>query len=145
MEEEFSRIDEKRNDSIVMFDSTAFRVDKFVQAANKSLVMRYNGGFMECVQSTLTSLGLGRIAVKDSSNNYNFSDWTEKGMDCEILNPNGKGWQKGKARIRIILEFCPDEANEGAIASSKTDPHLLDSSLDDIRQEIANKSQNGQA
>lgn len=42
----------------------------------------------------------------------------DRGLSCEVLRP-GANWQKGKVRIR--LEFCPDEP---------------ESPLDDIRQTI---------
>jgi KGK domain len=36
------------------------------------------------------------------------SAWfTDRGLDCEALRFGSKGWQKG--RIRLCLEFCPDE------------------------------------
>jgi hypothetical protein len=44
-----------------------------------------------------------------------------KGIDCKILKP-GKQWQKGK--IRITLEFCPEEPNQPP------------SPLDDLRKQI---------
>ena len=30
------------------------------------------------------------------------------GANCHILKP-GKNWQKGKVKIKVTLEFCPDE------------------------------------
>lgn len=42
-----------------------------------------------------------------------------KGILCEVLKSGAKGWQKG--RIRLNIEFCPDEA---------------ESPLDDIRQKL---------
>jgi hypothetical protein len=45
----------------------------------------------------------------------------ENGVACKILKP-GKNWQKGK--IRITLEFCPDE------------PTQATSPLDDLRKQI---------
>ncbi|MFB2839758.1 KGK domain-containing protein [Floridanema evergladense] len=45
----------------------------------------------------------------------------ENGVTCKVLKP-GKNWQKGK--IRITLEFCPDE------------PKQPTSPLDDIRKQM---------
>lgn len=45
----------------------------------------------------------------------------ENGIKCKILKP-GKNWQKGK--IRITLEFCPDE------------PTQAPSPLDDLRKQM---------
>ena len=50
------------------------------------------------------------------------NDWfTDRGIDCEALRFGSKGWQKG--RIRLSLEFCPDEPALPAIeASNSTTP-----------------------
>lgn len=55
------------------------------------------------------------------------ADWNEEhngwlkpqGIDCEALRFGSQGWQKG--RIRLCLEFCPDEPNsavQGTTANS---------------------------
>lgn len=49
-------------------------------------------------------------------------NWMDNGVKCEILKPGSKGWQKGKLRINVTLEFEPDEPSEPA------------SPLDEIRQ-----------
>jgi hypothetical protein len=38
----------------------------------------------------------------------NPDDWINNGVDCQILKPS-KNWQKGKLRMKVSLEFCPDE------------------------------------
>ena len=38
----------------------------------------------------------------------NPDDWINDGVDCQILKPS-KNWQKGKLRMKVSLEFCPDE------------------------------------
>ncbi|MGB7414295.1 MAG: KGK domain-containing protein, partial [Thermosynechococcaceae cyanobacterium] len=59
---------------------------------------------------------------------------TSEGLDCQVLRPNGEGWQTGK--FRIVVEFCPDlleeETDEVAIETPNTD-----SPLDALRQETA--------
>ncbi|MDJ0735245.1 MAG: KGK domain-containing protein [Nostocaceae cyanobacterium] len=50
-----------------------------------------------------------------------------EGMECEILGIDGKGWKKGKFRIKVTLEFCPDE------------PEITESEspLDELRRQIS--------
>lgn len=45
--------------------------------------------------------------------------WLEEGLECEILKLGSGKWQKGKVRVNITVEFCPDE---------------IESPLDGIRQ-----------
>ena len=52
--------------------------------------------------------------------------WFEEGVDFQILRAGSEGWQKGKMKIKVTLEFCPDEPEE-------VKP---ESPLDDIRKTI---------
>lgn len=66
----------------------------------------------------------------DFKNTNNTNTWFYQGQECEILRAGSKGWQKGKLKINITLEFIPDEIEEDK------------SPLDDIRQaEINNSAQ----
>jgi hypothetical protein len=42
--------------------------------------------------------------------------WFEQGEECEMLKAGSTGWQKGKIKINVTLEFIPDGSIE-----SKTD------------------------
>ena len=54
------------------------------------------------------------------------------GLNCEILQANGKGWQKGKARVS--LEFIPDnetdEDNNSELEVESPQTHDLNSFRD---------------
>lgn len=54
-------------------------------------------------------------------------------VKAEILEPESGKWKKGKMRMRVILEFCPDEPEEIKNEVLQQDNH----SLDDIRQTIS--------
>jgi len=60
------------------------------------------------------------IAEKALPSDQEISSFSD-GIECEALKFDGQGWRKGK--IRVSLEFCPDE---------------IKSPLDDIRQAIPN-------
>jgi KGK domain len=64
-----------------------------------------------------TIKGLVEKAIAGWSEEKN--DWfTDRGIDCEALRFGSKGWQKG--RIRLSLEFCPDEPDQLAISAAST-------------------------
>ncbi|MBD1861185.1 hypothetical protein H6F72_05825 [Trichocoleus sp. FACHB-46] len=50
-----------------------------------------------------------------------------------MLRPDAKGWKKGKLRIRIAVEFSPDESEE-AIENVDLLNGKAELPLDDIRQ-----------
>lgn len=66
------------------------------------------------------------IASELTLNNSN--TWFTDGEECEILRAGSSGWQKGKIKVNITLEFIPDTATENQ------------SPLDDLRQEINNSN-----
>ena len=56
--------------------------------------------------------------LKDTNKIYS---WFYQGEECEILRAGSTGWQKGKLKINVTLEFIPDEPEDK-------------SPLDDVRQ-----------
>jgi hypothetical protein len=52
------------------------------------------------------------------------------GIDCNLLQPDGKGWQKGK--LKICFEFTPEEIEPVPNQEKPVESNL--SPLDEIRQ-----------
>lgn len=77
-------------------------------------------------------IGLNRYCIDASTKLFN------EGLGCEALKFQSQNWRKGKIRVRIEVDFCPDES-EALISDSEpetsqnSNSHSLDSSLDDIR------------
>ena len=66
--------------------------------------------------------------LEQAISNWNQADngwFSPQGIDCEALRFSSPGWQKG--RIRLCLEFCPDEPNLPAhsIATSLPTPTAI--------------------
>jgi len=52
-----------------------------------------------------------REAIKSelSVDSYNTPyNWFDQGVDCEILKLGSNTWQKGKLKIHVSIEFCPE-------------------------------------
>lgn len=89
-------------------------------------------------QSTLLQLpenlhkeGFARLSIFSGKGCWNTQYWNEEGVEAEILEPESDGWKKGKVRMRVVLEFCPDEPEEIV-----TDNNSENNSLDNIRKNI---------
>ena len=94
---------------VISFNSEQWiSVDKFKNVVHQSL-SRYS--------STIDNDIRNISGIKYCSTLFN------QGGECEILRAGSKGWQKGKLKINVTLEFIPDEPEER-------------SPLDDVRQEI---------
>jgi hypothetical protein len=65
-------------------------------------------------------------------------EWFNEGANCEILRLGGKNWQKGKIRIRLSVEFYPDEPEEEISASDEVEISQPEAQLNDIRLRIKN-------
>ena len=106
-------------------DVISFNNQQWVSVAKfKSIV--YDGLRNSGVDSTSK-----RIAEQSEFKNINNTNALFfQGGECEILRAGSKGWQKGKIKINVTLEFIPDEVEEDK------------SPLDDIRQaDINNPAQ----
>jgi hypothetical protein len=62
------------------------------------------------VNAKLFKIGWFKVGLNRISSYMN--NWLKEGFDCEILQARGGGWRKGKLRLR--LEFVPDESDEMA-------------------------------
>jgi hypothetical protein len=88
--------------------------------------------FLQFIHAAFRSAGLNRLGetiwdqgrgrIQFDKHEENRKVWFADGIECEILKPNSNGWQKGKFRINISIEFCPDVLEE------------QESGLDSIRQ-----------
>ncbi|MGK7920710.1 MAG: KGK domain-containing protein [Trichodesmium sp.] len=73
----------------------------------------------------------------------------EKGVDCQVLKYGSKEWQSGKIKVKVTVEFCPDEPQEEieeneAENSGNNNSEVLEnevSPLDDLRQKFNQEKQ----
>lgn len=131
MEDRFKQLDSEfeHKDTVLSFlPSSMFKVGEFMLAA----IQTYQNQGLEALRKTLQSRG-------GIPGDYN--TWFSKGVPCEILSPKNNGWRKGKVRIKVILEFCPDEPEaEETNLINNTEINQAKSPLDDIRQIVNGNS-----
>ena len=121
----FEALEHEESNAVISFSNgTVFKVDRLMQ--------RINGFFklsvLNKLATRLTEVGLGT----PPSYKGDCSSWNNY-VEVEILEPQLGEWKKGKIRMRVILEFCPDEPEE----VKNNDLHQNINSLDDIRQTLA--------
>lgn len=71
-------------------------------------------------------LDVSRLTELDNRHYKTRKKWIEQGINCERLNPGDPQWKKGKVRIKVTVEFVPDEPESSDYQSP----------LDEIRQEM---------
>lgn len=114
-------IDNYDDANVVSFDSTVTHKIGKIKAAIKQLSRSHGPLDQHLANEFKTSLG---------TSNW----WFAPGTDCEILKVGGKGWKKGKVKLKIVVEFYPDEPEfENLSKSNKQEVNQVEQSLDDIR------------
>ncbi len=112
-----------------------FRVSKFRDAVKQAF--QKSSQVADALSQFLNSQGVEIIAVVISQGGAYISNlmWFTEGIDCEVLKLGAKDWQKGKVRIRVSLEFCPDEPEtKETPAINQPEIGPTESPLDDIRR-----------
>ena len=71
----------------------------------RDAVVSYKGNARLTSSQTFTVQELDESIRRNKNSQYD--PWFEEGMPCKVMRP-GQGWQKG--RLRITVEFCPDES-----------------------------------
>ncbi|MBD2387679.1 KGK domain-containing protein [Cylindrospermum sp. FACHB-282] len=105
------------DDDVISFKDKLFKLGRFRDTVNHAFIQEFghtlNGTFEERnlpVPNTQELLG--------------------DGLDCEVLKIASQGWQKGKLRIKVTLEFIPDEPE----IEQETEITEPESPLDDLRR-----------
>ncbi len=118
-------------DAALSFPNSMFKLVEFIAAVKKA----FESKGLDALGDALKNRG----GIPVWGNNER-ERWLGEGVDCEILQVGAKSWQKGKIRIKVTIEFCPDEPEVEETAPSNEIPQP-ESPLDDLRQMINQETQ----
>lgn len=106
---------ENDNDVIAFYTDSLVKVSKLKDAISSLIKSR----LLKVMTDHFHHIGI-RGGFIDSFDVFKY------GQNCEILQVGSNGWKKGKIRLKVSLEFIPDE------------PEIkeVESPLDDIRQSM---------
>jgi hypothetical protein len=66
--------------------------------------------------------------------------FTQNGVECSLMNAQSNGWVKGKARFKLVVEFCPESPEAlQQISPSSPVPSQPESELDTLRRSFENR------
>lgn len=97
-------------DTALSFYNSMFKLGEFMETVNKSLESKGLNGLEEQLKNR------GGIPLRGFNERER---WLGEGVDCELPQSGAKSWQKGKVRIKITIEFCPDEPEGEKTASNE--------------------------
>ena len=124
MQNKFKPLNDEYQDSVLSFEMSMLKVSDLIKQVKQALEAKG----LDILRSTLNSRGGIRGGLQE---------WYVQGVNCEILKPGSTSWKKGKIKINISLEFCPDEPEiEEITRSNDAEINQTNSPLDDIRQRM---------
>lgn len=134
MESKFTPLDNKpeHEDAVLSFPSSMFKINEFMISVRKA----FESKGLDELENKLTFRGRLPALEKERCR------WFDQGVECEVLRHSSKGWQKGKVRIKITMEFCHDEPEvEEILENNQIKNGQPISLLDDVRQMIPKAGQ----
>jgi KGK domain len=100
---------------VIAFEAGIFKVGKFREAVEYAFT--HPNRLPRSLYSALYEHG---VASSETT------ELLRDGVDCEVLKIGSKGWQKkGKLRIKVALEFIPDESENGELEAELDDIHSM--------------------
>ncbi|MBD2310776.1 hypothetical protein H6G20_03660 [Desertifilum sp. FACHB-1129] len=103
------------------------KVSKFKKIVNSI----FQSSVPEALIKVLKEQGINGVDIYEPSvRGFQNYQWLLVGKECEALTVGSGEWQKGKVRIRVTLEFCPDEVEE------KVEENSNNGSLDGLRKQL---------
>ena len=119
------RLQGSSTDCIEKIDSAAF-IEKLTSTIAGMIQQGHSRKYLvDKVSKLVKGSTLDTQIYNHKINNAFFS-----GISCNLLQPDGKGWQKGK--LKICFEFIPEEDKPAATQEKLAETHS--SPLDEIRQ-----------
>ncbi|MBE9228154.1 KGK domain protein [Phormidium sp. LEGE 05292] len=106
---------------VISFDDEMTKFGKFKESLKSAFVGILGNKLVESLECQKIK---GTKIYDGSRSDFTNWKWFTEGKDCEILKIGAKGWQKGKIRVRVTLEFEPEQ------------PEIIEpeSPLDDLRR-----------
>ena len=125
------------NDDVCSFGSTMLKVGKLRQVMESATNGHLEGALTELFKTQGLQINTHKYNRQLRCNQE--QKWFGDGIDCETLKIGAKGWQKGKVKIRVIVEFCPDEPEvEQTPENNQLEISPPESPLDDLRRQLLN-------
>ncbi len=115
------------DDDVLELDNNMIKLSKL--RSDLKLVSSFNQN-SEALVAIAKYVKSPLLSKKDVEKLFN-----DDGVDANVLRIGSQGWKKGKIKLKIVLEFCPDEPEiEQVTQSNDLEMNQPESPLDDIRR-----------
>jgi hypothetical protein len=101
----------------------------FINQLRKLHLELKSGGYSRDYYQDKVEVFIAKSTIIENKENA-IIELFEDGIDCKLLQPDSKGWQKGK--LTMCFQFTPEESD--SISTDEKSAEINHSSLDEIRQ-----------
>ena len=125
------------NEDALSFGNAMLKVEKLKETVN-GVLPEY--GLGETLSNSLSRQNLNiDVGLTTDKTRYLYEKWFGEGIECEILRVGAQGWKKGKIKLNVTIEFCPDEPEVEEIPkNNQSETSKPESPLDDLRRQLLN-------
>ncbi len=115
------------NDVLSVKDKT-FKISKVKNAIKNTFASLANKLHENLYSQDIKIEPVIYIDEKEVNNSLN---WFNEGISCEVLKTDGQGWQSGKMRLKVTLEFISDQLEKKEVQEKESS--TSQSPLNDLR------------
>ena len=87
-----------RDDDVMEIDNQLFKAEKIKSSLEEA--------WTEKIVPERFNEHIKYLGIKIRHKGIN---WFDDGVDCKILKAGDNGWKKGKLKVKVSVEFIPDE------------------------------------
>ncbi|MEL6460136.1 MAG: KGK domain-containing protein [Cyanobacteria bacterium J06636_27] len=120
------------DDDVVSFEKDAFKVSRLKELAIRQ-VRKETHYYNKHLRKNIPNFS--GFSIGEENFKFNYTKF-ETIKDCQILQANGKGWQKGKINIEVGISIDTDKPDLVNLKFFPEQPTEPESPLDDIREMI---------
>ncbi|MDR9403755.1 MAG: KGK domain-containing protein [Halothece sp. Uz-M2-17] len=100
MEDKTKQMEWEDDDVIAFSDKNIIKLSEMISVIKEAAT---NNDYLS---SNIKAALRERLKLSDEVDNIDYRKWFEDGVDCKIMRAyDSKGWQKGKIRVKLSIEF----------------------------------------
>jgi hypothetical protein len=121
---ELKKLDDR---DVLSFKTSNLKAIELRYALDQAFLGNIPDVLMELLQQQDIAIEVGYYDKNGEWVQQNNQVWFQDGVECKVRKSGTAHWHTGKIKLRVSLEFCPDEAEISAIPEGL--PVLLEKEL----------------
>lgn len=124
------------DDDVVLFEKDTFKLSRLKELMIREVRKKFERLMQRCEYQGLGQFMTNyfqKIIIGEEIINFNHIKF-ETIKNCQLLQVNGKGWQKGKLNIKICISIDTNNPDRVNLKFFPEQPIQPESPLDDIRE-----------